>query len=103
MKRQSLILALSFTLAAASGAFAADKTTDSKEKKAVKTGETEKVADSSATKTVKKPTGSYIPRTIRRQGEITDGVNQLIVLDRAAIERTGASDLKQVLIRRGVR
>lgn len=103
MKRQSLILVLSFTLAAASGALAADKSTDSKQTKTAKTGKTEKVADTSATKTVKKPTGSYIPRTIRRQGEITDGANQLIVLDRAAIERSGASDLKQVLIRRGVR
>ncbi len=47
-------------------------------------------------------TGSLIKRNVRRAGEITDSSSQVLVLDRDAIERSGASDLKQVLIRRGI-
>jgi hypothetical protein len=47
-------------------------------------------------------TGSYIKRKVRRDGMITDGPNQVVVVDRTMIERSGAADLKQVLIRRGI-
>jgi hypothetical protein len=48
-------------------------------------------------------TGSYIKRNIRRDGRITDGSSQVVVLDRGMIDRSGAADLKQVLIRQGIR
>ena len=47
-------------------------------------------------------TGSYIKREIRRNGQITDGPNQVIVIDRATIEGSGASDLKQLLVHQGI-
>jgi len=53
----------------------------------------------------KKPveiTGSYIKRNIHRDGRITDGSSQVVVLDRGMIDRSGAGDLKQVLIRQGI-
>jgi len=46
-------------------------------------------------------TGSYIKRTVRRSGTITDGPAQVVVIDRDAIERSGASDVRQVLTHRG--
>jgi outer membrane cobalamin receptor len=47
-------------------------------------------------------TGSYIKRPIKRNGQITDGPSQVIVVDSNAIERSGARDLKQLLIQQGV-
>src|SRR5436309_7662048 len=47
-------------------------------------------------------TGSYIKQDIRRNGRITDGANQVVVLDRETIERSGASDLKQLLVHQGI-
>ena len=47
-------------------------------------------------------TGSYTRQNIRRTGQITDGSSQVIVLDRATIERSGASDVKQLLVHQGI-
>jgi hypothetical protein len=47
-------------------------------------------------------TGSYTKQNIRRAGRITDGANQVIILDRETIERSGASDVKQLLNQQGV-
>lgn len=47
-------------------------------------------------------TGSYIKRDVKRAGRITDGPTQVLVIDRKAIERSGASDLKQLLVRYGL-
>ncbi len=46
-------------------------------------------------------TGSYLKQPINRNGLITDGPSQVVVIDREAIERTGASDVRQVLNRYG--
>jgi outer membrane cobalamin receptor len=48
-------------------------------------------------------TGSHIKRDVRRYGQITDGPSLVLVIDRKAIERSGASDLRQLLSRSGVR
>ena len=47
-------------------------------------------------------TGSYIKHDIRRSGQITDGPNQVLVLDHKAVSESGASDLRQLLSRQGV-
>lgn len=47
-------------------------------------------------------TGSHIKRTVRRNGQITDGPSQVIVIDRATIERSGVRDLAQLLTQQGV-
>jgi len=48
-------------------------------------------------------TGSHIKREIRRNDRITDGPTQVVVIDSASIQRSGASDLKQLLVHTGVR
>jgi len=47
-------------------------------------------------------TGSNIKQDVRRHGRITDGTHPLTVIDRETIERSGASDLKQLLSQQGV-
>jgi len=47
-------------------------------------------------------TGSRIKRVIHRDGQITDGASQVVVIDREGIERSGAADLKQALSLRGI-
>ena len=96
MKNTSLICVLSFLLAAASGALAQDKAKD--------TNHATKEKDASQTRIASADhyvTGSYIKQKIHRDGQITDGPNPLIVIDQQTIERSGASDLRQLLVRRG--
>ena len=103
MKPVSLILALTFALAATSGAVAADKAKQAESAKAA-VKQTKKVK-SSAPQTEQQVslTGSYIKRDIRRNGIVTDGPNPLYVLDRRSIEVSGGADLSQVLLRSGFR
>jgi len=44
-------------------------------------------------------TGSYIKRTVKRSGLVTDGATQVIVIDRDTIQHSGAADVRQVLAR----
>jgi hypothetical protein len=46
-------------------------------------------------------TGSYIGRQVRRSGTITDGPFNVSVIDSDMIRRSGATDLRQVLVRTG--
>lgn len=46
-------------------------------------------------------TGSYLKQPITRAGLITDGSSQVLVIDREMIQRSGASDVRQVLNRYG--
>lgn len=48
-------------------------------------------------------TGSRLKSTYTRRGLITDGQSQVMVLDRKAIESSGASDLRELLTRKGLR
>jgi outer membrane cobalamin receptor len=47
-------------------------------------------------------TGSHIKRTVRKAGYVTDGVSPLTIINRAAIERSGATTVRQVLGKTGV-
>jgi len=47
-------------------------------------------------------TGSYIKTDVRRNGIVTDGSNPVVVLDNEAIRNSGAADLRQLLVFRGV-
>ena len=47
-------------------------------------------------------TGSHIKQTVRRNGRITDGASHVIVLDSTTIGRSGAGDVKQLLVREGI-
>ena len=48
-------------------------------------------------------TGSYIKSNIRRSGFITDGPNNVAVIDSEMIQNSGAATLSQLLIRTGFR
>lgn len=104
MKTNPLIAVLSITLAVASSALASDKLKEGRETKPSPANKS-KDAQCPAGFTEEKvaPTGSYIKRTVHRNGRITDGVSQIVVLDHRTIEESGASDLKQLLIRQGIR
>ncbi len=103
MKTTSLIVGLSLALAAA-GAHADDQTKDGKKTKAAVTQKQNKTKLHSPGKESEVLlTGSYLKQKIHRTDRITDGANQVVVIDRARIERSGASDLRQVLAQEGVR
>lgn len=115
MKTTSTILCLA-ALFASSLAYSEDQT-GATDKTKVKASESKaKVSETKATvsKTESKKTsdtrtvetqltGSYIKRNYHRSGQITDGPSQVVVLDRNTIEQSGAADLNQLLIRRGLR
>jgi outer membrane cobalamin receptor len=46
-------------------------------------------------------TGTYIKREVRRNGQITDGPNLVTVIDQESIRNSGATDVRQLLLRRG--
>ncbi len=48
-------------------------------------------------------TGSYIPQEVDRNGPVTNGKNDVRVLDRSDIENSGGADLDQALKKSGVR
>jgi hypothetical protein len=47
-------------------------------------------------------TGSYIPRDLQRNGPVTDGANNLRIIDESEIERSGGADTTQTLRQLGV-
>jgi outer membrane receptor for monomeric catechols len=48
-------------------------------------------------------TGSYLKTQYRRNGMVTDGPNNVLVIDRKTIDQSGAADLRQLLYRTGLR
>ncbi len=103
MKKTSFVVALAFTLAAALCAFAADPPKDGKAAKA-SVAEKAKISPPQAPKQEDKVliTGSYIKRDVHRSGLITNGKDQVLVIDSDMIARSGAADLKQVLVHQGI-
>jgi hypothetical protein len=47
-------------------------------------------------------TGSYIPRDINRSGPVTDGQNNVRIIDRSDIHASGGADTTQTLQQLGV-
>ena len=101
MKTSLLVFALAAFLAAAISASAGEKPKDTKEPKAPATGQGEKVQAKSSDQKAVPATGSHIKRYIRRSGHITDGPDRLYVIDAGHIRNSGATDIKQLLVRRG--
>jgi hypothetical protein len=101
MKRISS-LALAFVLVSTLGAVASDKA--GAKTKATRT----KVKTEKVSAKPEKPsrqvalTGSYIKRDIKRNGIVTDGPNPVVVLDSDAIRNSGASDVRELLVFRGI-
>jgi hypothetical protein len=95
MKTTSLVVALTLAVAATS-ALAADQTKETKPAKTSKKSEVTKQDDSVLL------TGSLIKQKVRRSGMVTDSANQVLVLNSETISNSGASDLRQLLTRRGI-
>lgn len=47
-------------------------------------------------------TGSYLPQDVNRSGPVTNGKNDVRVLDRSDINRSGGADVGEALRRQGV-
>jgi hypothetical protein len=113
MKKTPMMLALAITLGAATSALAADKTQDKQKKDKPANSQTaassqtpakaQVAPNTAAQKENTALTGSYIKREVKRNGVVTDGPNPVYVLDHDAVQTSGASDLSQVLLRKGFR
>ena len=97
MKTTSLIFALALLLGLPSLVAAVEQSKETKSNAATK--EKKPKAEEQGKIVL---TGSYIKQDIRRNGRITDGPTQVLVIDRSSIERSGASDLRQLLVHTGV-
>jgi hypothetical protein len=93
--KKYLVMALALTLTAVSVSFASEPESATSPQGSVK----------ALHKKSKKQalTGSYIKYKIRRDGIITDGPNNVYVLDSKTIQNSGAADLSQLLFRTGFR
>jgi len=104
LMKKIVTLTVAILLFVSSAALACDKT-KTKETKKDSTASVDKAKKSQTTASEQKGgtllTGSYVKQNVKRHGQITDGANQVIVLDRDWIERSGASDVKQLLNRSG--
>jgi hypothetical protein len=103
MKLTSPVI-LAFVLASALGVFAADKPVEkNKDTKPTKANKAEKTSRTSGKAERKVAlTGSYIKQEVRRNGIVTDGAHPVVVLDSEAIRNSGAADLREALVFRGL-
>ncbi|HZR21474.1 MAG TPA: hypothetical protein VFE51_29600 [Verrucomicrobiae bacterium] len=99
MKTTTWIALLTFLLISGVGALAADKTVQAAPKPTAKAHVKRSKTHSSQRIAL---TGSYIKQDIHRNGVVTDGPNAVVVLDNEAIRNSGAADLRQLLVLRGV-
>jgi hypothetical protein len=103
MKFTSSIVLLSVLLACPVGCFAAEKAAGkSKEPKQTQVVKTKKATAKSQKTEQVALTGSYIKKDIHRSGMVTDGASPVAVLDEEMIRNSGAADLREVLVHRGL-
>lgn len=105
MKLASLSIALTVLLSSSMLVLGADKaakqpTKVTKPAKAAKAKKAAKPATPHREQTTL--TGSYISRDVHRNGIMTDGPDRVYVLDSEAIRASGAADLREVLVFRGI-
>ena len=101
MKRASIFL--SVLLASSVCGFCADKTPLKGAKSTPPTSvKARKHAPKPASPERVALTGSYIKQDIHRNGIVTDSANPVVVLDNEMIRNSGAADLRQLLVLRGL-
>ncbi len=98
------MVVLTLLLASASASRAAEKSSVSPQlpKPVTKEAKTSAAAPADQKPVEIAMTGSYLKQPIRRNGVVTDGPNPVVVLSRKAIENSGAADLRELLVFRGV-
>src|SRR5258708_7484894 len=104
--KTKLTLTFAIVVISASMAFACDGDKTKATKKATTAAEKTKTVQTGSAPADKGGvllTGSYIKQKVHRSGRFTDGTSQVIVLDRDTIERSGASDVRQLLTHQGIR
>ena len=104
MKLASLTVALTVLLSSSVLVLGADKPAKQPAKaKPAKVDKTKTAAKRAAPRHEQVAlTGSYIKRDVRRNGVVTDGPDRVYVLDSEAIRTSGAADLREVLVFRGL-
>src|SRR5215471_16131421 len=103
MKLTFPTIVLAVLLTSALGAFASDKPGSKlKDSGKTKVTKTDKAAKPDKGSRQVALTGSYIKTDVRRNGVVTDGSNPVVVLDNEAIRNSGAADLRQLLVFRGL-
>ena len=108
MRTTCLKLGLALALVALPGLLLAGETNTVTQAKAPRHTKAKTVVTAPKAKAKTKPaettiTGSLIKKPIKRNGMITDGTSQVLVLDQDAFRAAGAADIMQALNRRGVR
>ena len=106
MKTTLTVLTLGLLIGASSVASASDdsaKTKDVKKESAAPAKAEKQKASKKVDNKEELTTGSHMKQRVRRNGMITDGSSQVLVLDRSNIEHSGASTVSQVLNRYGAR
>jgi hypothetical protein len=107
MKLTSAICILAVLLFSSVGALSAEKA-DAKATESRQAAKAAAKAKKAAAKKHRKNTehvaltGSYIKQDIHRNGVVTDSVSPVVVLDSDAIQSSGAADLREVLVRKGL-
>jgi hypothetical protein len=100
--KKYLVMALALTLTAVSVSFASEPESATASPESAKAKQ--QLSAPKQKKSKKEAlTGSYIKYKIRRDGIITDGPNNVFVLDSKTIQNSGAADLSQLLFRTGFR
>ena len=94
MKMKTFLMVALLTVSGVSLGLASDKSASTTDNKATATKQAKEK------KTIL--TGSYIPREVHHHGQITDGPSPVWVVDQKTIRNSGASDLRQLLVRQGV-
>jgi hypothetical protein len=102
MKRASLTLALTILFCSSAVLVAADRPAEKTKGKPVKVEKAKKSTKAAAGHEQIALTGSYIKRDVHRNGVVTDGPNPVYVLDSEAIRNSGAADLRELLVFRGL-
>ena len=102
MKRISLTIALTILFCSSTVLLAAGKPNEKVNSRSVKVEKAKKSTKAVVGHEQIALTGSYIKRDIRRNGVVTDGPNPVYVLDNEAIRNSGAADLRELLVFRGL-
>src|SRR5437879_10930443 len=103
MKATAFALGLAISFAVGSTLLAADKDQNRKENSPAPADKTKMSKKQGGESQKVEITVSYIKRDVKKQGQIVEAPNQVYVLDSDTIRQTGATDVSQVLIRRGFR
>src|SRR5690349_11074502 len=103
MKLASLAIALTILLSSSTFVLGADKPSEkSKNTKATKVEKAKKKAKPAQRREQVALTGSYIKRDVSINGVVTDGPDRVYVLDSVAIRNSGAADVRELLVFRGL-